>query len=226
MPCNSLFTWQKYSLLRLSRWNRSCLSLCLFFFTLSACSDFFSYSSGETAKSINSDKADALFKETETPRFQLSFDDSSWNWLQENALLKEYVPAELKIDGKAIGKVGVRYKGQTGTLISCFTNGVRNEKCPRLSLKIKFDKYDDNLKYLGLKRLKLHSLKNDKSLLRERISYSIFYGMNLPTPRASYAMVSINQGPYGLYGMLENIDKRFLKTRQPQDYEGNLYKSA
>ncbi len=200
----------------------------ILFFLSTSCSDLSSGSDDKKSGQdpvIPQDKATELFKEGVVPQFNITVGDSAWEWLQENATLEEYVPAQLQADGVDIGTVGVRYKGSYGNLFNCFENGERLSNCPRLSLKLKFDKYDSTLRYNGLKRLNLHSLRGDQSLLRDKLSYRLYREMGVHAPRCGHAMVSINGKPSGLYGMVEQIDGRFTDSRwEPGD--GNLYKEA
>lgn len=150
-----------------------------------------------------------LFDEGRVPRFELSVKEEDWAWLNtsENALKEECVPATLAIDGVEIGLVGVRYKG-SNSLKQCFKAG--KPPCPRASLKIEFDLYREGARVDGMRKINLHWPLNDDSMLRERLTYRLFREMGVETSRAANAVLSVNEGPFGLYAMVEQIDDVFL----------------
>ena len=197
---------------------------------LAGCSLFDSSSApgegGKTDPVAPRDKAAKLFAEGRVPRFEFTVSDSAWEWLNAHATEEIYVPARLKVDSADVGEVGLRYKGSYGSLFNCFQGG--KNVCGRMSFKVDFDRYDSTIRLNGLKKLNLHSLRGDESLLRDRLSYRMFRESGIHAPRASHAMVSVNGGPFGLYGMIEAIDGRFAKSRWKDEDggDGNLYKEA
>lgn len=149
--------------------------------------------------------------------------------LDRTALQEMYVPATLWIDNEEIGKVGVRYKGSLGTLQPCFdaNTGKQNTgACPKVSYKISFDEYEPTKRFYGLKRLNLHSLLHDQTLLHERLAYKVFREMGVPAPRSVHGRVVVNGQYKGVYAVTEQIDGRFTADRFPGGGDGNLYKEA
>jgi spore coat protein CotH len=114
------------------------------------------------------------------------------------------------------------FKGSYGTLYGCFENG--ELICERLSLKLKFSMLDEDLRFFGLKRLNLNANRHDDSRMKEKLAYDLYRAMDLPAPRASWAVLKVNGQSYGLYGMVEEIDGTFTKDRWPDYPDGNLYK--
>lgn len=165
-----------------------------------------------------------LFDSPTPPLIELTVDGRDWEWLQANAKKEKAVPAELRLDGVEVGKVGLRYKGSYGSLYTCLGPDGR-PKCPGMSLKIDFDHAEKGRRYLGLSTLNLQSTRNDASLMHERLAYEMFRLMGIPASRANYARVRVNGTPYGIYLMVEQVDRAFLKGRF-QDPSGPLYKEA
>jgi spore coat protein H len=164
-----------------------------------------------------------LFALSKIPTFDLYLPDDSWQWLQEHATEEQYVQAQLCFERKAIGLVGLRFKGSYGSLYNCFDdNG--NNICRKLGMKIKFDKYDDDLRFFGLKRLNFQGYRYDDSYMKEHLSYELYRSMGIVAPRSSWALLRVNDDPRGLFGMVEDIDGRFTKNRWPNNGDGNLYK--
>ena len=52
--------------------------------------------------------------------------------------------------------------------------------CVKLSMKVKINHTDDDLKFHGLKKLQFHAMNTDASLMRERLSYYLFREMGIP----------------------------------------------
>lgn len=144
--------------------------------------------------------------------------------LEATALQEMYVPATLRFEGLELGPIGVRYKGGHGTLRACFRDGQRI--CDKLSIKLRFDEYRPEQRFYGLKRLNFHSMKQDRSLLRDRLAYSLFRDLGLPASRAVHARLVINGEYAGLFALVEQVDGRFTRRVFADGGKGNLYKDA
>jgi len=169
--------------------------------------------------------AGELFDYPHVPRFDFYLPPEDWEALQEDARDEEYVEAQLCFEGRFIGTVGLRFKGYYGSLYNCFDEQDQMI-CPRLSMKTKFSEYDPELRLFGLKRLNFNAYRYDDSRMKERLTYDLFRSMGIVTPRASWAVVSVNDESQGLYGMVEQVDGRFTADRWPDSPDGNLYKEV
>ncbi len=180
----------------------------------------------ECLKSPDLSLADAdaqeLFDFDQVPVFDLYLPEDEWELLQANAMQEQYTEADACFNGRGIGKVGLRFKGSYGTLYECFEGG--KLVCPRLSMKLKFNKYDESLRFFGLKRLNFNANRYDDSRMKERLAYDLYREMGIIAPRAAWAVVKVNGQSYGLYGMVEQIDGRFTADRWSDYPDGNLYK--
>ena len=165
-----------------------------------------------------------VFDDEQLRTYELTVEDADWQWLNDNALRKEYVPAKLTFEGEVYEQIGVRYKGQLGTLLSCFDEA-GDRICDKLSIKLKFNKYDDEGRFYGLKRLNFNSMKNDASAMHNRLGYSLFHDMGVVAPRAVHARLIVNGELLGLFELVEQIDGRFTRDRF-EDGKGNVYKTA
>lgn len=90
-------------------------------------------------------------------------------------------------------------------------------------MRIKFNKYED-LRFDGLKKINLNNGWSDPSLLREKLYLDFLYEHDIPAPRANFARVYLNDAYWGLYSMVEHVDKTFLEDRFNEN-DGNLYKA-
>jgi len=167
--------------------------------------------------------AGVIFDNNELVTFELTVTPDDWDQLNKHIVEEIYVPARLSYSGYDVGKVGLRYKGSVGTLESCVDKNGK-QICPKLSMKIKFNKYDKNKRFYGLKRLNFHSLMYDPSLMHDRLAYKMFRDMNVDAPRATHARLKINDKYMGVFSLVEQIDGRFTDNRFSPKGNGNLYK--
>lgn len=166
-----------------------------------------------------------LFDESVLRTYELEVAPDDWAWLNANALLEEYVPATLHFEGEVFGQAAIRYKGATGSLKLCF-DGMGNQVCDKLSIKLAFDRYDPEGRFFGLKKLNLHGMETDPTRMHEAIGYRLFRDLGVAAPRTAYARVLVNGELLGLYAVIEQIDGRFTRERFPDGGEGNLYKEV
>ncbi|MBN2442360.1 MAG: CotH kinase family protein [Spirochaetales bacterium] len=175
---------------------------------------------------FESKKSAVVFNPDILQTYSLTITEGNWKRMNRNAknTIEEYIPASLKAGNYEIGKVGLRYKGNY-TLWNCF-DPQGNKLCKKLSLKIRFDKFNSKKRFYGLKRLNFHSMNTDSSMMKERLAYSIFRDMNIFTSRVTHAKVYINNEFAGVFALIEQIDGRFTDNRFPGNGDGNLYKST
>jgi hypothetical protein len=165
-----------------------------------------------------------VFDESKLQSYHFTLTDADWRRLQATAAQEQYVPATLRVGEDEVGRVGLRYKGAHGTFLKCISNG--RITCKKLSFKVRFDKYDPERRYHGLKRLNFHSLINDRSQLHERLAYKLFREMGVHVPRSVHAKLYVNGDYKGLFAVTEQIDGRFTDHRFPKNGDGTLYKEA
>ncbi|MGB0591605.1 MAG: CotH kinase family protein [Myxococcota bacterium] len=142
-----------------------------------------------------------------------------------------YVPGSLVFNGVTYGPVGVRYKGSFGAFAGC-TSGEGGfwdisgpKACPDLNLKVSFNHYDSESRFFGLKKLLFHAMRQDASLMRERLGYWLFRKMGVVAPRANHVALSLNGEPLGAYLNVEYLDGGFVDAHF-DDGDGHLYKET
>jgi spore coat protein CotH len=143
---------------------------------------------------------------------------------------EEYIPASLSFEGEHFARIGMRYKGSAGAfLMPCTassTPGRSGAKVGKCSIKLAFDEYDDAGRFHGLKKLNLHSMGRDPSLLRERLGYTFYTEMGVASSRVAYVRLVLNGQLQGVYLAVEEIDGRFTRARFGDGGKGNLYKEV
>lgn len=163
-----------------------------------------------------------VFDEEQLRTYELDVDPAVWAELERNARAEEYVRADLRVEGRQLPGIGVRFKGSWGTLTGCFDeSGART--CSKLSIKLDVSEYEPEQRIDGLKRLNFHSMIEDPSHMHERLGYWMFREMGLPAPRATHARLTLNGEYLGVFSLVEDVDGRFTSTRFAGG-DGNLYK--
>ena len=166
-----------------------------------------------------------VFNQEALRSYELTLPESEWQGLKDNAVLETYVPAFLSIDGEQFGTVGLRFKGSFGSLFSCVdAQGVWS--CDKAPMKIKFNEYNPDLRFYGLKRLNFHAKKGDFSKMNERLGFWLFQQMGVEAPRTVHARLVVNGEYQGLFSLVEEVDGRFAENRFPIEPNGNLYKEV
>ncbi len=104
------------------------------------------------------------------------------------------------------------------------TSGNKTKWAPKSSYKFEFD--DAQSPFLGMGSLNLKSMWNDVANMREALAWKMFQLADVPASRHTYARFCLNGKYKGLYSVIEDVDKSFLKIHFPTNSEGNLYKAG
>ncbi len=168
-------------------------------------------SGGTSARDLDASITDRVV----TVRIVMTEED--WTACQTNALAEEYVRADFWFDGELVPDVAVRPKGNS-SLQSAARSG-----SPRFSLKVDLNFFNAARTFRGLKKLNFNNGFSDPTLIREYLAYELYDQMGVPTPRASFVDLWVNDTHLGVYTMVEQIDKTFLGEHFSED-DGNLYK--
>jgi hypothetical protein len=195
----------------------------------------------------------------------LEMSEQSWEFLVNDPTAEAYTEATVRIAGLAtVGEadrgtpaehgvwtgVGVRFKGYWGSLRTCFrgSSTLAQSDCRKLSFKIKFNYVNPEARFFGLKKIMLHATLADETLMRERLSYSLWREMGVPAPRSTHMDVGLRltdsthpqpgtvgtrpvgaaqdaPWPLGMHLLTEVIDGRFTDTNF-RGGDNNLWKEA
>jgi spore coat protein CotH len=163
-----------------------------------------------TAAGAAADSADALFDDSREHELWMTVDPSNWAQLKQDYLLNTYYPAQLRIEGQELARIGIRSRG----------SGSRSPDKPNLLLS--FDKYQKNQTLLGLSSVTLKANNQDPSLLREVLAMKLLRAMGVPAPREAPARLYVNGEYFGAYMLVEKIDSAFLAGNFGEN-QGFLY---
>ena len=124
--------------------------------------------------------------------------DDSLDIYYANGLSERLIADSILIDGVADQNVGIKYKGNS-------SYNVANVKNP---MNIKLDYVNNGQSIDGYNVLKLSNGFRDPSFVREVLSYEMAR-QYMPSPKATYAKVTVNGTLIGLYTCVQSIDDDF-----------------
>ena len=136
---------------------------------------------------------------------ELRFDirPSDWAQLKANCLDNTYYPVDFHwiVNGKdvMISDVAIRSRG-------------RGSRSPvRPNLRIDFDRFDPEQKFLGVNSAVLKANNQDASMLKERSVFKLHARLGLPASRQAPCRVDINDEYLGLFLLTEEIRSEYAK---------------
>ena len=177
---------------------------------------FFGEALGLQPSSAAPEYASRLFDDGRVHTVDLRVED--WAAFLENAPEEEYIPCAAVIDGEEFYQVGLRAKGNNSLRLTEEYGLSRYN-----SMKLEFDHYVDGGNYHGLDKLSLDASFQDNSYLKTWLVYHMMAYMEVPAPLCSYAWVTVNGAPWGLFLAIEEPEEAFARRNFGPDH-GQLYK--
>jgi hypothetical protein len=156
------------------------------------------------------DQLTPFFDDSRVHKINLRLAPSDWDTLRATAAENTYYKVSMEWDGRIVEDVAIRSRG----------NGSRNGIKP--GLKVDFNRYNKNARFLGMKSFVLDNVVQDVSTVRERASMALFRRMGLAAPREAHCRLYVNGKYFGLYIMIEPMDENFLE-RGLGESAGTLY---
>jgi hypothetical protein len=96
-----------------------------------------------------------------------------------------YVPAEMTFDGRRLGDVGLRMKGNSSYGASA--------KSLRRPMKVDFDRFVEGGRLAaGVETINLSNTTFDPSGAREAVAFSMYRALGVPAPRTGHALVYLS----------------------------------
>jgi hypothetical protein len=112
------------------------------------------------------------------------------------------------------------------TAFALGNTGNRTLDVPKRSWRATLTVDPGGRRFIGLARLNLKAMYNDPSQMREALAWRAFTRAGVPASRHTYAKLSINGRYRGLFGIVEDVDKRYIRDRFGDNDRGNLYKAG
>ncbi|HJN78114.1 MAG TPA: CotH kinase family protein [Myxococcota bacterium] len=173
----------------------------------------------ETVTAAGEDGCPALYDQRILPVFHLEIDEAEWAGIISDYAsgVKQYHPArfvyasgeDIEVDNAA-----VRLRGNPG--FSWLGD--------KMQFVISFNEYDEDARFMGLRKLTLDSSWYDPTLIRDRLAYAYMRDHGIPAPCANNALLYINGEVYGLYKNIEFVDHEFLERNFGDNATGGLWK--
>lgn len=138
------------------------------------------------------------------PDIRLYFQQSNWDFLLDSLYLigsEARLGGDVIIDGTLYSNVGVRYKGYSSYSSS-------RDKNP-FNIDLNYALPDQN--HQGIQKIKLSNVIQDPSFVREVLSYEIARKY-MPSSKANYANVFVNDTLIGVYTNVQPVDGDFLQS--------------
>lgn len=158
-----------------------------------------------------------IFDDNIVHNISINIQEFYLNDLLLNAEKEIFFPCDIIIDGELFENVAIRAKGNSSL------SQVVNSNSNKYSFKIKFDYFNKNNSYYGLKELILNNLVSDNTFIKDYIVFDMMNYMGVVTPKNAYSIIKINNENWGLYLGIESIDDVFLARNYGNNY-GFLYK--
>jgi len=131
-----------------------------------------------------------------------------------------YVRAEISIDGHRFEDAGLRFKGN-----SSYRASQGSLKRP---LKIDLDRFVDGQEFYGRTKLNLSNAHLDSAFMKEQLAAELYEAAGVVTAGVGWANVTLSiegeadRQPLGVYVLVEQVDKGFLRRRLGKDSKGSL----
>lgn len=164
-----------------------------------------------------------IFDESKVRRVDLIISQQNWDrmWANQSAKLK--VEANVILFGERLDRVGLSMKG----------NASLEASGDKKSWKIDTDEFVEGQEYHNLKQFLFHNNFMDASMLREKMAYDMMGFAGVPTSHTAFVEIWIDIEDddipptfWGVYTMVERLDKKYVDNRFGRDSEGgNLYKA-
>ncbi len=157
-----------------------------------------------------SQTADDLFSQHTVHEIRLYIHSRDLQQLRSQYLDNVYYTADLVWRGLRLRNAAVRVRGRA------------SRSATKPGLRVDFDRFVTNQRFLGLRSLVLDNGWQDPSMLREALSMAVFEKMGLPAVRESFCRLYINNVDHGLYAIVEAVEPEFL-MRTFQEDSGYLF---
>lgn len=103
--------------------------------------------------------------------------EDDWQSLLANPSAKDYIPADLTINGEVFETVGLRTKGN-----SSLTQVASMQDSDRYSLHFKFNRYQKGRTYYGLDSFCINNLLGDNTYMKDYLAYDLMDYLGVPSP--------------------------------------------
>ena len=171
----------------------------------SSAANGYQYSTTPSPYVEGTDEAANVFDPMDVSNIQLDVDESiidyfryCCNWEYEGPWKEAQLTMTVK--GETVGPldVGFHLKGAWGSW---------RDIDSKPGIKIKVDAFVEGQTIFGVKKLILNNMAQEGSALNQQLTMRLFRAMNVPASRTGYTHLQINDMNYGLYTLIESLDR-------------------
>lgn len=119
------------------------------------------------------------------------------------------------VDGQTIDSVGINMRGNASFTWS---------EAPKKPFQLDFNAFVAGQRWDGVKSFNLNTGVPDAAYLREPLTYKVLRDFDVVAPRTGYADLVVNDTLYGLYILVERVNKTFLEDHYASN-DGDLWKA-
>ncbi len=105
-------------------------------------------------------------------------------------------------------------------------SGNRTLRAPKKSWRLILDAAGPGNRLAGMGKINLKAMYNDPSQMREALAWRLFGLADVPAPRHTYGKLAFGDAYRGLFSVIEQVNKRFLRDHFGDNHQGNLYKTG
>lgn len=143
----------------------------------------------------------ALFDVTRVHTVDFAIDDATMDELL--AAPETYAPADITIDGRRLGDVGVHLRGDP----------LERHWDGKPSFRLDFRAFGTCDVLAGIDGAWLDAGQDDEAQARQVVGWQVLEAVGVDSPLSVYANVRVNEELLGLYALVEPVDARFLARR-------------
>jgi hypothetical protein len=165
----------------------------------------------ETAPGVL-DMSTVIYSEDEVQTFDIVLSPEAITALTARPF--EYVEGSITFQGRTLGPVGIRLKGQGSFL----------PLTAKAGFIVNLNLYVENGELFDVASLTFNNMRSDPTMMHDHMAYWVARTNGLTASRQGYAMVSVNGVVYGLYSNLESVGPRML-SRWFEDDSGSLFEA-
>ncbi|MCL1805296.1 MAG: CotH kinase family protein, partial [Clostridiales bacterium] len=147
-------------------------------------------------------------------------EEDNWQYFLDNVQDKEWIAADMVINGEFFSTVGIRPKGNS--TIRMVPSPANREADVMYSLHIKMNKYVKGQTYYGLDTFCVNNMLADTTYMKDYLSYDIMRYIGVDAPLMNFANITVNGEDYGFGIALERYDQAYL-DRVYSTTAGQLY---
>ena len=162
---------------------------------------------------LTAQNAAELFDDSTLHEVRLFVKAEDWQTLKDRVFEDIHFSADLVWRNVTVRNISIRSRGW----------GSRNPQKP--GLKLDFDWYESDQRFLGLSNLVLDNAWQDPTFLREPLAMKLFRRLQIAAPREAFARLYVNGEYAGLYVIVEDVDKTFLRNAFGES-DGFLYEKV